>query len=109
MRFYQGLAYHGIDRDTLPYRAPFQPYASYFGILFINLIILFNGFQVFLSKSWNVDDFITDYICLPVFFVLYLFWKIFTHSKFVRVQDMDFKIGRREQDECKLRCYSRLA
>jgi amino acid transporter len=96
VRFYQGLAYHQIDRDTLPYKAPFQPYASYFGIFFISLIILFNGFQVFLLKSWNVDNFITAYICLPIFLVFYLFWKIVYGSKFVRVPDMDFTTGRRE-------------
>ena len=102
VRFHQGLAHHGIDRDDLPYKAPFQPYASYFGILFINLIILFNGFQVFLSKSWNVDNFITAYVCLPIFLVFYLFWKIIQRPKFVRVSDMDFTTGRRELNESKL-------
>jgi hypothetical protein len=101
VRFYQGLAYHDIDRDTLPYKAPFQPYASYFGIFFINLIILFNGFQVFLSKSWNDRTFITAYICLPIFLVFYLFWKIITRSKFVRIPDMDFTTGRRELKKSK--------
>ena len=28
IRFHKGLAIQGIDRDTLPYKAPFQPYAS---------------------------------------------------------------------------------
>jgi len=99
VRFYQGLAYHGIDRDTLPYKAPFQPYASYFGLFFINLIILFNGFQVFLSNSWNATNFIIAYIPLPIFLVFYLFWKIFKHPTFVRIPDMDFTTGRRELNE----------
>lgn len=99
VRFYKGLAYHGIDRDTLPYKAPFQPYASYFGIFFINLIILFNGFQVFLSGSWDVNTFITAYICLPIFLFFYLIWKIAKRPKFVRVPDMDFTTGRRELNE----------
>lgn len=101
VRFYQGLAYHGIDRDTLPYKAPFQPYASFFGILFINLIILLNGFHVFLSHSWNIDSFITAYIALPIFLALCLFWKIFKHPTFVRVADMDFATGRRELNRSK--------
>jgi len=99
VRFYKGLAYHGIDRDTLPYKAPFQPYASYFGIFFINLIIFFNGFQVFLAGSWNVNTFITAYICLPIFLIFYLGWKIAKRPKFVRIQDMDFTTGRRELNE----------
>jgi len=99
VRFYHGLKYHGIDRDTLPYKAPWQPYASYFGIFFISIIIFFNGFQVFLSHSWNVNTFITAYICLPIFLVFYLFWKIFKRTKFVRIPDMDFTTGRRELNE----------
>ena len=105
VRFYQGLEHHGVHRDELPYKAPFQPYASYFGILFINLIILFNGFQVFLSKSWNVDNFITAYVCLPIFLGFYLFWKFTQCSKFVHVSDMDFTTGRRELHESKLHHY----
>jgi amino acid transporter len=99
VRFYKGLAYHGIDRDTLPYKAPFQPYASYFGIFFISLILFFNGFQVFLSGSWDVNTFITAYICLPIFLFFYLIWKIAKRPKFVRVPDMDFTTGRRELNE----------
>ena len=32
LRFYHGLKTQGISRDTFPYRAPFQPYLSYFGV-----------------------------------------------------------------------------
>jgi amino acid transporter len=99
VRFHRGLAYNNIDRNTLPYKAPFQPYASYFGIFFISIIILFNGFQVFLSGGWVINTFITAYICLPIFVVFYLFWKIFKRPKFVRIKDMDFTTGRRELDE----------
>ena len=86
-----------------PYKAPFQPYTSYFGIFFISIIILFNRFQVFLSGLWNVDNFITAYICLPIFVVFYLFWKIVKCPKFVRVEDMDFTTGRRELNESESR------
>lgn len=99
LRFYQGLKYNNIDRNTFAYKAPFQPYASYFGIFFITLIIIFNGFQVFLAGEWDVNVFITAYICLPIFLVFYLIWKIAKRSKFVRVADMDFHTGRRELDE----------
>lgn len=99
VRFYQGLKHHGIDRDTLPYKAPFQPYASYFGILFVTLVTLFNGFNVFINGQWNVDTFITAYICIVIFAVLYVGYKLIRRPKFVRVQDMDFTTGRRELNE----------
>lgn len=99
IRFHKGLKYQGIDRNTLPYKAPFQPYASYFGIFFVTVIILFNGFQVFINGNWNVDTFITAYICLPIFVVLYVGYKVIVRPKFVRVQDMDFTTGRRELND----------
>ena len=106
VRFYQGLAYHGIDRDSLPYKAPFQPYASYFGIFWISVIIVFNGFSVFLSESWNIDNFITDYIGMLVFLVFYLFWKVLKRPGFVHVKDMDLLTGRRELTQSKLQHHS---
>ncbi|CRK00931.1 hypothetical protein BN1723_020866, partial [Verticillium longisporum] len=38
------LRIQGIDRATLPYAAPLQPYLSWFGLFFIVLILLTNGF-----------------------------------------------------------------
>jgi len=99
IRFHKGLAYHNINRDDLAYKAPLQPYASYFGAFFITIILIFNGFEVFLSGLWNVDTFITAYICLPIFLVFYLFWKIYKRPKFVSIPDMDFTTGRRELNE----------
>jgi amino acid transporter len=29
LRWHKGLKVQGIDRNTLPYKAPFQPYLSY--------------------------------------------------------------------------------
>ncbi|KZP02439.1 amino acid permease [Athelia psychrophila] len=99
IRFHKGLKYQGIDRNTLPYKAPFQPYASYFGVLFVTLVIFFNGFQVFLAGEWDVNIFITAYICLPIFLVLYVGYKVVVRPKFVRVEDMDFTTGRRELND----------
>lgn len=33
-RFYAGLKAQGIDRKMLPYRAPFQPFLAYYGLIF---------------------------------------------------------------------------
>lgn len=99
IRFHKGLKHQGIDRNTLPYKAPFQPYASYFGVLFVTLVIIFNGFQVFIKGEWNVNTFITAYICLPIFLVLYVGYKVIVRPKFVRVEDMDFTTGRRELND----------
>lgn len=58
IRFYYGLKRAGIDRNTLPYKAPLQPYASIFGFIFVNLVLLFAGFTYFLEGNWDTSSFI---------------------------------------------------
>ncbi|EGF98367.1 uncharacterized protein MELLADRAFT_51018 [Melampsora larici-populina 98AG31] len=99
LRFHKGLAYKGIDRDTLHYKAPFQPYLSYFGITMISIIIIFNGFKVFLAGSWSPSKFIAAYISLPIFVVFFVVWKTVKGTKLVKIEEMDFETGRRELDE----------
>lgn len=50
--FYQGLKSQGLSRDNLHYKAPYQPYLSYFGLAMLSLIILMCGFDIFLHGNW---------------------------------------------------------
>ncbi|KAH9817185.1 amino acid permease/ SLC12A domain-containing protein [Melampsora americana] len=99
LRFHKGLAYKGIDRNTLHYKAPFQPYLSYFGITMISIIIIFNGFKVFLAGSWSISKFIAAYVSIPTFVIFFVVWKSIKRTKFVKIEEMDFETGRRELDE----------
>lgn len=58
IRFYYGMKRAGIDRNTLPYKAPLQPYASIFGFIFVNLVLLFAGFTYFLEGNWDTSSFL---------------------------------------------------
>ncbi|KAG8691401.1 hypothetical protein FRC11_004401 [Ceratobasidium sp. 423] len=99
LRMYYGLKKQGISRDDFPYKAPFQPYASWFGAFFLFLVTLFSGFTVFLRGNWDTSTFISAYICLPIFLAFYLYWKIAKGSRLVPLEEIDFYTGRRELDE----------
>jgi amino acid transporter len=99
IRFYHGCKAHGIDRKEHPFVAPFQPWASYIGLVMFVLVIIFNGFTVFLKDSWSTGTFIVDYITLVIFVVLMVGWKFWKRTKFVRLESMDFYTGRRELDQ----------
>ncbi|WWD20799.1 hypothetical protein CI109_105276 [Kwoniella shandongensis] len=99
LRFYYGLKRQGLSRDEFPYRAPLQPWLSWYGLIFFTLIILFNGFTVFLKGNWDVSDFFAAYITLPIFFFAWLGWKIVKKTKMVPLDEIDFHTGRRELDE----------
>ncbi|GAA5859297.1 hypothetical protein JCM8547_001971 [Rhodosporidiobolus lusitaniae] len=98
IRFYYGCKKHGIDRNEHPFKAPFQPWASIFGFIVIVLVIFFNGYSVFLDGNWDTADFIISYITLVIFALLWVGWKLFKRTKFVRLESMDFFTGRRELD-----------
>ncbi|GAA5964555.1 hypothetical protein JCM8115_003920 [Rhodotorula mucilaginosa] len=99
LRFYYGCKRQGIDRRDFPYRAPLQPWASWFGTIMLTLIIIFSNYQVFLADSWDTASFITAYIVIPVFFIMLFGWKLLKKTTFVRLDDMDFDSGKRQLDD----------
>ena len=114
IRFYAGLKAQGIDRNKLPYKSPFQPYAAWYGatacllINFVRLCILlrscrylqlslqFSGWAVFLKGKWATDTFVTNYLPLALFPILYIGAWLWTRQGFIRPEDMDFKTGLEE-------------
>src|SRR2546421_4381879 len=69
IKFHRAMEAQGVDRSTLVFRTPFQPWTAYGALVFFAMIIFFNGFQAF--TPWNVEDFITAYINVPIYFGLF--------------------------------------
>lgn len=90
IRFYYGLKAQGIDRTKFVYWNRFQPFPAYWALCWSVVIVIFNGWTVFIKGEWDVSDFIVAYINLPIFLVLYGAYKILRRSKFVRASKMDF-------------------
>jgi yeast amino acid transporter len=95
--FMRACKAQGLNRDTLPYKAMWQPWFSWYGVCFNILIILTQGFTSFMP--WNVSDFFVAYISVLLFVVLYVGHKLVTRCKFVRPEDVDLVSGVREVDE----------
>lgn len=102
LRFYYGMKRQGLSRDDLPYKAPFMPYLAWYSIIAFSLILLFNGFPVFLKGNWDTSSFFASYISIPIFIGSYLLWKVLKRTKTVRLEDIDFVTGRRELDAMEL-------
>ncbi|WVQ77053.1 hypothetical protein IAR50_006732 [Cryptococcus sp. DSM 104548] len=99
LRFYYGLKVQGISRDDFPYRAPLQPYLSWVSFIFFTVVILFNGFTVFLTGNWDTGTFVAAYVTLPIFAVCWIGWKLWKKTKWIPLDEIDFESGRREFDE----------
>lgn len=81
IRFHAALKAQGVSRDTLPFKSPFQPYAAWVGFIGASLLVLINGFPVFLKGNWSTSDFIAAYIGIPIFVVPILIWKVVHRTK----------------------------
>lgn len=77
VRFKGALDVQGVDRRNLPLRGWCQPYMAYVCIFFFILILFFNGFASFLG-GFNVSDFFASYITIPVFFLAWLGFRIYS-------------------------------
>lgn len=57
IQFYKALKAQGVDRNTLVFKSHFQPYTAWFAFFYFAIIIIFNGFDVFVGKNhshWNI-------------------------------------------------------
>ncbi|RPD64510.1 general amino acid permease 1 [Lentinus tigrinus ALCF2SS1-7] len=89
--FYRGFKAQGLDRKKLSYHNRLQPYLSYWGVFWITILILINGFEVF--WDFNASGFLTAYINIPLFIALYVVWKIVKRTKVWKPHEMDFVTG----------------
>jgi len=93
----KALKAHGISRDSLPYKAPFQPWGSYFAFVATAIITFFKGFDAFIP--FTTDVFVTNYIGLPIFFFLWLGYKLWYKTKVIPPHEVDLVTGIRQIDE----------
>lgn len=104
----------GFDRTKLVYHSKLQPYLSIWGIFWVSIFILVNGIAVF--WDFNASDFLTSCmsflfsplfslsithddislqsdINIPLFFLLYIVWKVLKRTKVWKPMEMDFVTG----------------
>lgn len=96
IQFHKALKAQGVDRNTLIFKSSFQPYTAYFALGYFAMITLFNGFYTF--KPFSINDFATSYVGIPIYFILFAFWKIFKRTKFVRPGEADIFTGKAALD-----------
>lgn len=65
IRFRKAQIAQGITETDLGFRSPFQPYLAWSTLVFFTIILIFNGFEVFLKGNWNINDFLVAYIGIP--------------------------------------------
>ncbi|KAF7791914.1 hypothetical protein EIP86_002940 [Pleurotus ostreatoroseus] len=93
VRFYKGMKVQGIDRRKLPYSSILQPYAAYYALGFCIIICFFSGWSVFLKGNWDTATFVTNYLPLALFPIMYVGSRFWKRCSLVKAEDMDFVSG----------------
>ena len=96
IKFYDALKAQGIDRNTLVFKSPFQPYLAWMSLIFFSIIILFNGFYAF--YPFNITNFATAYVGIPIYFLLYAAWKIIKRTRYIPAAEVDLFTGKAALD-----------
>jgi len=97
IRFMGALKVQGISRDSLPYKAPFQPFGSWFALISTGIITIFKGYDTFIP--FTKDTFVTSYIGLPLFVIFWGGYKLYYRTSLIPTHEVDLITGKREIDE----------
>ena len=98
LRFYYGLRKNGIQRSSLPWKSPLQPYLAYFAICSCSVVAFFNGYDCFFSGKFSAKTFVPPYINIPIYLCLLLDYKFSKRTKMVKLSEMDLWSGKAEID-----------
>ncbi|KAF7292783.1 AA-permease domain-containing protein [Mycena indigotica] len=88
-RWYRAMKVQGMSREELPFRSWTQPYGAWAVLISFSIIIFFNGYTTFMTKPFDYQSFISSYINIPFFIILFIGWKISHKTKWVSLSEMD--------------------
>ena len=99
LRFRKALQAQGISRDSLPHKGFWQPFSAYYALTGTFIMTFVGGYPVFLPGHWDVPTFLFSYTMIAVFPILFVFWKFFRHTRFLKPEEVDLKEGLEEIEE----------
>jgi len=89
LRFYYALRVKDISRDRLPYKSPFQPYITYYGLVMNTLVLIFSGWLSFIP-AFKISLFLSNYLNCLIYPVLYFSCKAWLRDKVIPLDAIDF-------------------
>lgn len=104
INFVKARKAQGIPDTALAYRAPLGAAGSWGALVFSILIAFFKGFFLFSHKKLNpgkgfdAPTFVTTYLGIPLYFIMFFGHKLVTKSKWIRPEDADMYTGKARID-----------
>ncbi|CAG8178768.1 unnamed protein product [Penicillium salamii] len=91
LRFYYGCKKQNIDRNELPWKGPFQPYAAWIALVGFGIILLTGGFYVFIDGNWSPETFVSSYFNIPLIFALYFGYKLWRKTRLIPLDEIPIR------------------
>jgi amino acid transporter len=88
LAFYKACKVQGLDRKTLPYCGYFQPYGTWFALCFEIVVVFVYGYSTF-KGTFSLESFFTYYTMVGVAPILFVFWKLFKRTKWLKPHEVD--------------------
>ncbi|KAK4055999.1 general amino acid permease agp2 [Microbotryomycetes sp. JL221] len=89
IRWNSGMKAQGISRATIPVRSRFQPFAAWYAFISSIIVILMQGYGVFLKGYWSAQTFVFSYFAPALFVFLFIVWKVIKRTKYYKPTEMD--------------------
>ncbi|GAA5918585.1 hypothetical protein JCM5296_004141 [Sporobolomyces johnsonii] len=99
LRFYYGAKAQDIPRSVFPFKSSFQPYAAYYALIGLCIILFTQGFDVFIHDNWNTAEFVTKYLMIVLFPIIYFATRLYQRCELIPLPAIDFFSGSRDNDE----------
>jgi amino acid transporter len=86
--------------DYIPFKATLGIWGSYIGLSGAIICVIAQFFIAVapIGAAPNANDFFLNMLALPIILVLFVGWKLYKKTEFVRLGDVDLITGRREMD-----------
>ncbi|WP_416825590.1 amino acid permease [Ectobacillus polymachus] len=89
-RFRKAYVAQGRDISKLPYRAKWFPFGPIFAFILCSIVIIGQGFSAISDGKIDWNSMIVSYIGLPLFLIVWLWYKAAKKTKIVPLQDCEF-------------------
>jgi amino acid transporter len=99
LRFRKALQAQGISRDSLPHKGFWQPFCAYYALTGTFIMTFVGGYPVFLAGHWDIPTFLFSYTMIAVFPILFVFWKLFRRTRFLKPEEVDLREGLEEIED----------
>jgi lysine-specific permease len=92
LRFRRAWVAQGRSLKDLKFRAKFYPYGPWLAVILFTIVLFGANIGVFQAPVFSWFDFISGYLMIPTFIVLYLGHKLRNKTRLVSLRDCNFEM-----------------